>query len=99
MGATLTHGEGFLTEAFEDYGFDAEDNSQVLLAELRSADTLSEPQLDQLNLGVRAIFAHNCYQCHSENKQKGELVLENKRGVFRGGESGTIITPGRTIGE
>lgn len=97
MGATLTHGEGFLTEAFEDYGFDAEDNSQVLLAELRSADTLSEPQLDQLNLGVRAIFAHNCYQCHSENKQKGKLVLENKRGVFRGGESGTIITPGEPL--
>jgi uncharacterized membrane protein len=97
MGATLTHGEGFLTEAFADDGFDAEDNSQVLLAALSLKDSLSEPQLDQLNLGVRAIFAHNCYQCHSENKQKGKLVLENKRGVFRGGESGTIITPGEPL--
>ena len=56
--------------------------------------SLSSPQQDKLNLEVRAIFAHNCYQCHSENRQEGELVLDNKRGVFKGGESGPVITAG-----
>ena len=66
----------------------------ALLAELKKTDTISEAQQDRLNLEVRAIFAHKCYQCHSENKQKGELVLENKAGVFRGGESGVVIVSG-----
>ncbi|MDN5216814.1 DUF1553 domain-containing protein [Fulvivirgaceae bacterium BMA12] len=96
MGASLTHGEDFLTSTLpgNNSHYDSE-NTGVLLAELNHLDTLSEDQLDNLNLEVRAIFAHNCYQCHSENKQKGELVLENKRGVFKGGESGKVIVPGQ----
>lgn len=95
LGASLTHGEGFLTDALsgssDDYNAE---NSGLLLTELSQADSLSESQQDKLNLEVRAIFAHNCYQCHSENKQKGNLVLENKRGVFKGGDSGEVIVAG-----
>jgi len=95
LGASLTHGEGFLTDVLPGNkdSYDTE-NTNVLLAELTQSDSLSESQLDKLNLEVRAIFAHNCYQCHGENKQKGELVLENKRGVFKGGESGPVIVAG-----
>ena len=96
MGASLTHGEDFLTSVLPGNrgAYDTEKTSS-LLAELNPLDTLSELQQDKLNLEVRAIFAHNCYQCHSENKQKGELVLENKRGVFKGGESGPVIIAGK----
>ncbi len=94
LGASLTHGEDFLFSALS--GQKAYDDSKAtsILSQLSPLDSLSESQQDQLNLEVRAIFAHNCYQCHSENKQKGELVLENKRGVFRGGESGKVIVAG-----
>src|SRR5690606_5260515 len=95
LGASLTHGEDYLTSVLPGNSEDYDDGKGVaLLAQLSQLDTVSETQLDDLNLGVRAIMAHNCYQCHSENKQKGELVLENKRGVFKGGKSGEIIVPG-----
>ncbi|WP_299529163.1 DUF1549 domain-containing protein [Ulvibacterium sp.] len=96
LGASLTHGEDFLSSALPR-NRNSYDNSKTvaLLAQLSRSDSLSETDLDNLNLEVRAIFAHNCYQCHSENKQKGELVLENKRGVFKGGESGKVIIAGK----
>ena len=96
LGANLTHGEDYLTSVLPG-NKDAYDNSKsvALLAELKQSDSLSEIQQDKLNLEVRAIFAHNCYQCHSENKQKGELVLEHKEGVFKGGESGPAIVAGK----
>ena len=95
LGANLTHGEDYLTSVLPGNN-NAYDNSKgvALLAELKKSDSITEIQQDKLNLEVRAIFAHNCYQCHSENKQKGELVLENKEGVFKGGESGEVIVAG-----
>ncbi|NNE76409.1 MAG: DUF1549 domain-containing protein, partial [Pricia sp.] len=96
LGSSLTHGEDFLTSVFPG-NKDGYDNAKTvaLLDELRKSDSITETQQDRLNLEVRALFAHNCYQCHSENKQKGELVLENKEGVFRGGESGKVIVAGK----
>ncbi|MCG2459371.1 DUF1553 domain-containing protein [Flavobacteriaceae bacterium F89] len=95
LGASLTHGEDFLASALPGNTEVYDDSKGVaLLAQLGQLDTISETQLDDLNMEVRAIIAHNCYQCHSENKQKGELVLENKRGVFKGGKSGEIIVAG-----
>ncbi len=95
LGASLTHGEDFLTEVFyqQEDSYDHQ-GSADLLAELNQMDSYSEMHLERLNLEVRAIFARNCYQCHSENKQKGELILEHKRGVYQGGESGEIIVAG-----
>ncbi|WP_298338826.1 DUF1553 domain-containing protein [uncultured Algibacter sp.] len=96
LGANLTHGEDYLTSVFpgskERY---SNKESGALLSELKGADSLSELQKDKLNLEVRGLFAHKCYQCHSENKQKGELVLETKRGVFKGGKSGLAVVPGK----
>jgi uncharacterized membrane protein/mono/diheme cytochrome c family protein len=95
LGASLTHGEDFLSSALPG-NTESQDHagSMELLAELNHLDAYTETQLDRLNLEVRAIFARNCYQCHSENKKKGELVLENKRGVYQGGESGEVIIAG-----
>ncbi|QCW99542.1 DUF1549 domain-containing protein [Aggregatimonas sangjinii] len=95
LGATLTHGEDYLTSVLPGSQEMYDDAKGVaLLAELKDTDTITVAQQDRLNLEVRAIFAHNCYQCHSKNKSKGELVLENKAGVFKGGKSGIIIVPG-----
>lgn len=97
LGASLTHGEDYLTSVLpgnQEEGYD-DAKGLALLAELKKTDSLSAAQQNQLNLEVRAIFAHNCYQCHGENKSKGELVLETKAGVFKGGESGVVIIPGK----
>ncbi len=51
-------------------------------------------QLDKLNLEVRALFAHKCYNCHSTEKHEGDLILDNKEDVFAGGENGAIFIAG-----
>lgn len=95
LGANLTHGEDYLSSVLPN-NQDSYDDAEValLLSELQPLDSLTEIQQEDLNLGVRAILAHNCYQCHNENKQKGELILDNKEGVFQGGKSGPIIVAG-----
>ncbi|MGI9552641.1 MAG: DUF1549 domain-containing protein [Aurantibacter sp.] len=96
LGSSLTHGEDYLSSVFykNKTPYD-KGKASVLLAQFKEADSLTEAQQDEINLGVRAIFAHNCYQCHNKNKQKGELVLDNKRGVYKGGESGPILVTGK----
>ncbi|MCF7561550.1 DUF1553 domain-containing protein [Sabulilitoribacter multivorans] len=96
LGASLTHGEDYLTAVLpgNKNNYDNE-KSKALLSELNASDSLSELQKDKLNLEVRGLFAHKCYQCHSENKQKGGLVLEHKKGVFKGGESGLVVVLGK----
>ena len=98
VGANLTHGEDYLSSVlpWNGGGYD-DDKAAGLFVELTSgssSDSLSQDQLDRLNLEVRAIFAHNCYQCHSEHKKKGGLVLESEDYVKMGGESGPVIVPG-----
>ncbi len=95
MGASLTHGEDYLTEVLpgnQDYL----DHSRtgLLLSEVSQKDSVSIKQLDRVSLEVRAMFAHSCYQCHSEEKQKGELRLDYREAVFAGGESGPLLVVG-----
>lgn len=95
LGASLTHGEDFLAELLPGKGSNYDSSKTgALLAEVSNMDSVSIRQLDRISLEVRALFAHNCYQCHSEEKQKGELVLDSKEGVFAGGESGPMFTIG-----
>jgi len=96
FGASLTHGEDYLSEVLPGYkDVYVEIEPVGLLTELEASDSLSTIQKDKLNLKVRGLFAHKCYQCHGENKQKGGLVLETKEGVFKGGDSGLAIVPGK----
>ena len=98
LGASLTHGEDFLSSTFpwNNNGYEEGQAAELLteFASVSDENKLSESQLIRLNLEVRAIFAHNCYQCHSELKQKGELVLETEEGVMTGGESGKVLVKG-----
>lgn len=96
LGSSLTHGEDYLTNVLPG-NQDSYDNTKglALLTDLKASDSITLAQQDHLNLEVRAIFAHNCYQCHNENKQKGGLVLDSKEGVFKGGESGMAVVAGK----
>jgi uncharacterized membrane protein len=97
FGASLTHGNEYLTSVLpwnQDNAL-AQSGSKFNFVSLRNDTTkLSEAQELDLNGQVRAIFAHNCYSCHSAEKIKGELRLDKKRMVFKGGKSGPVIVPG-----
>ncbi len=95
FGSELTHGEEYLTELLPTNGTEenpAIDGSGFSLASMKGP--LDEAQIQDLNLEVRTIFAHNCYSCHGAGKVKGELRLDRKEFMFEGGEHGKVITPG-----
>lgn len=95
LGAGLTHGEDYLSEVLP-WNQNAKGNTALLesFRAFAEQDSFPQQQLDQLNLEVRAIFAHNCYKCHSSEKMKGELALDHEEGVFAGGENGAILLSG-----
>lgn len=96
FGASLTHGNDYLTSVIpwsDDFEMEPVGNFNLVSLQ-NDTDGLSLEQEIDLNLQVRAIFAHNCYKCHSSDKIKGELRLDQKDMVFKGGESGPIIVPG-----
>jgi mono/diheme cytochrome c family protein len=103
FGGSLTHGNDYLTSvlpweaAATDEPLAFNPGNTINFVSLTSDTTaLSEEQEIELNRQVRAIFAHNCYSCHSAEKIKGELRLDTKKAVFKGGESGPVIVPGDT---
>lgn len=95
LGASLTHGSDYISAVLPG-NQSAEIDADLLatFSNYNEGDTFPQDQLDRLNLQVRALFAHNCYQCHSTAKRKGGLALDHEEGVFAGGDSGPIIQVG-----
>ena len=44
---------------------------------------------------VRPLLAENCFQCHADEKQKGDLRLDSLAKMLTGGESGAAVVPGK----
>jgi hypothetical protein len=49
---------------------------------------------------IRPVLVANCYQCHSASSKelKGELRLDTREGIRKGGEIGPAVVPGK-VGE
>lgn len=96
-GALLTHGEDYLTSVLPTRQSGEEPSSsgaQAQFASFSSNQPLTEQQIGELNLQVRTILAHSCYSCHSASKVKGELRLDGKEYIMKGGEEGPILVAG-----
>ena len=95
LGASLTHGADYLSSALPGRGEDG--GAVALLDEFEAVPAAQHTieQLDQLNLQVRALFAHRCYRCHSAEEQEAGLALDTESGVRTGGDSGPILIAGR----
>ncbi|WP_083586523.1 DUF1549 domain-containing protein [Algoriphagus zhangzhouensis] len=92
-GASLTHGESFLTETLP-FQTDEEAPESITINLASFQNELSSEQEVQLVTNVRSVFAHNCYKCHSGAKIEGDLRLDEKEFIFAGGESGPIFEAG-----
>ena len=92
-GAMLTHGDDYLSSVLP-YGNEVResdfDATQFSFAS-NSGQPLTETQVAELNLEVRSILAHNCYSCHGATKSKGELRLDKREFIDKGGENGIVI--------
>ena len=51
-------------------------------------------QLEFFEKRVRPILVAHCQKCHGAKKQEGELRLDSRGGLFKGGESGAVVKPG-----
>lgn len=96
FGAVLTHGADYLTATLpwsNDYKA-APANGFNFAAFKDDSGQLNNQQQTELSMHVKTIFAHNCYKCHGAEKVKGELRLDSKQMIFKGGEDGPVIIAG-----
>ncbi|MGH9162110.1 MAG: DUF1549 domain-containing protein, partial [Vicinamibacteraceae bacterium] len=103
FGAMLTHGREYLTSALPwnqapAGRATARETAELVasLAQVRKTGAASTEQMDRLNLAVRGFFAHNCFECHSSDKQESGLRLDTREAVMRGGDGGPILVPGQS---
>ena len=43
---------------------------------------------------IRPLLVNNCHECHGNEKHKGNLQLNSRKTILRGGDSGAAIVPG-----
>lgn len=58
------------------------------------APPVSAEQAKFFESKVRPLLVENCFKCHSEESQKGNLRLDARGEMLLGGESGPAIVPG-----
>ena len=100
FGASLTHGSDYLAETLPwSKGYNPTSVSNIDFSSFANdTSKLRENEERALNIKVREILAHNCYKCHGSEKVKGELRLDRKDMIFKGGEHGAVIVPGDALG-
>lgn len=72
----------------------------ILLGFAMSSITIadeSSPSSDRIDFvrDVEPIFAAKCYSCHGPDEQEGQLRLDAKAIVFKGGVSGSLFEKGK----
>lgn len=77
-GGTITHGEGYLTEAFQNH----------------SPENLQLSEVKIFKDIVRPILNDKCGNCHKASVMKGGLSLEDSMAIVKGGKNGKAIVAG-----
>jgi uncharacterized membrane protein len=83
LGGSLTHGSGYLTNAFSDNGSANEATKAKPIANVPEAIVYADV--------IKPLLQSKCYSCHGENKQKGKLRLDEQSFIMKGGKNGIVI--------
>ena len=72
-------------------------SSLWLAGALAAADKPTPAQLNFFEEKIRPVLAAKCYKCHSERAQKvkGDLKLDSRAAILKGGEEGPSVTVGK----
>ncbi|MCA9064617.1 MAG: PSD1 domain-containing protein [Planctomycetaceae bacterium] len=65
---------------------------------LSAADSkATQQQLDFFEKKIRPVLIQHCYECHSADSKnlKGSLLVDSRKGLLDGGDSGTALVPGK----
>lgn len=85
LGATLTHGENFLSN-----GLAAEAETPIA----RKAIPDAQAALLYKDI-IQPLLQEKCNSCHGPNKQKGKLRLDNPDMIMKGGKEGNDVVAGQ----
>src|SRR5580658_4225920 len=68
----------------------------VAAASAACANLTRAQDVDFFEKKIRPILVDNCYSCHSAGakKLKGDLLLDSRQGVLRGGKDGVVLVAG-----
>jgi len=69
-------------------------SSPFIIKAIYNQALLDTEQVEELSLQVRTILAHNCTKCHGSDKSEGDLRLDAKAFIEKGGKGGAIIIQG-----
>ena len=96
FGAALTHGKDYLSAALPwSTDFEPTPLNQFNFASYKDDSAkLNKMEEMDISMQVKTILAHNCYKCHGPEKIKGELRLDSKKMIFKGGENGAVVIAG-----
>jgi uncharacterized membrane protein/mono/diheme cytochrome c family protein len=86
LGGTLTHGEGYLTDALNN-------TEKAPAPVIMPSGNVQEAMV--FNDMVRPVLQARCYDCHGEKKQKGKLRLDSPEALLKGGKNGEILGKGK----
>ena len=66
----------------------------LISAVLLTAPAQGEDRADHFESAIRPVLVEHCYQCHSAETTEGNLRLDNREGLRRGGDRGPALVPG-----
>src|SRR6516164_6245753 len=71
-----------------------------MLSGTRIAAQQKKPDYPFFESKIRPVLIDNCYKCHSVEAQqvkklRGNLFLDSRAGVLKGGDNGPAIVPGQ----
>ena len=87
LGGSLTHGEGYLTEAFYS------DENELKDAAVRKKIENIDSAVVYADI-IQPLLEEKCYSCHGRNKRKGGLRMDREETLMKGGKEGVVIIPG-----
>ena len=58
------------------------------------AKPIAPADLQFFEAKIRPVLVAECYECHDAKKQKGDLRLDHREALLKGGEEGPAIVPG-----
>jgi hypothetical protein len=95
LGATITHGEGFLTEPLRALRVATSGVAAAPGAEGRVVDApVTLAGAARFREQVMPVLEATCVSCHNATKSKGGLALHDVAAIRRGGDTGPAVAPG-----
>ena len=100
LGATITHGEGFLTEPLRAGRVATSRDAGSPGVEGRAADapvTRAVVGAARFREQVMPVLEATCVSCHNATKSRGGLALHDVAAIRRGGDTGPAVVPGDVV--